>query len=153
MKSFIPLWLCVWMTCIMLAQEAICLTFFGQVNFSATVFGFLGGIWVFFFIGRSPATEELESFEDLDPAECPHETFIGSCEVNKIEDAYVICVEISVECAHCRSRLSFIGIPGGSSFSEPRVGFDGVEARLPGKLIGPEDHREAAVGQYRRTFQ
>ena len=84
-----------------------------------------------------------------DPSVCPHENFAASVCVNKIEDANVLSVDLKITCDECGARLVFTGMQGGLSYEEPRVSPFGLEARLPAKLIGPEDNRSAEVGQYK----
>lgn len=80
----------------------------------------------------------------MSPEECPHDSLSVNATVNKLEDVSTISLEVSGSCSGCGAQLSFIGINGGLSLSEPRCSPLGLEARLPAKLF----HKDAPTGQY-----
>ena len=81
---------------------------------------------------------------EMKPNECPHDDFGADVEVNKIEDANTLSVDLSIRCQGCGARVVFLGMPGGLSFAEPRASPFGIEARPPAKLR----HKDWACGQY-----
>ena len=69
---------------------------------------------------------------------CEHKDFKAQVDVNRItisegesECPYRFMAHIRIECAECGVSFSFIGLPGGLRFAEPRVGPFGLEARMP----------------------
>lgn len=70
---------------------------------------------------------------------CEHNNFKTQCNVFKLTDEEGnptgMTVDITIACADCFKPLEFIGLPGGINPNYPTVSADGLEARMPVKLI------------------
>ena len=88
----------------------------------------------------------------LSPEECPHYEFDAKVDVGKLSDISTLIVDLKIVCRECGSRVSFIGLPDGVNFESPTCSVFGLEARLPAKLVGPED-LDTEVGQYKLEIE
>ncbi|MER7500474.1 hypothetical protein AB0L05_27830 [Nonomuraea pusilla] len=67
---------------------------------------------------------------------CPHLDFNAYVEINRLTDhdngpVTGYSADIRVECAHCRERFRWIGVPAGMSGSQPMCSPDETELRAP----------------------
>lgn len=62
---------------------------------------------------------------------CAHLRFTLLAKAYRIEDVVAFVLEVAVQCADCRERFVFAGMPIGASSTQPMVAWGGEQARLP----------------------
>ncbi len=81
-----------------------------------------------------------------DPARpCTHEDFHANVTVARVEPHPVggmpkaFVADIHVNCADCGAPFTFVGVPCGLSYDQPRCSVDGTELRAPIRPLGAAD--------------
>lgn len=66
---------------------------------------------------------------------CDHPEFYANVDVNRLVDTGRYQADVRIECACCKKRFRFIGLPAGLDFNGAATNPDATEARL---AIAPE---------------
>lgn len=63
--------------------------------------------------------------------QCEHTDFEADVAVNRITDKGAFTADIRINCRDCGMPFEFVGVPFGSTPSEPRASVDRQELRVP----------------------
>ena len=77
---------------------------------------------------------------------CRHARHRVDADVHFFEDTGLWSLELKLSCEECGEPFRFLGLPAGISFTEPMIGVDGLELRVP---VEPQGEPRLEPGPYR----